>query len=154
MTSRLRALGLRAAPLCALVVTLLTGHAAVGKPDLPLVLLDSFDQAFAVVYDAAERKVAALEAAASPAPPRRDVCTLLHELERNVTLACEAASTALDVELALAGSLSPERRNAVLGCIERHLGEARHALSRATDLAERAEYTTSCERLREVRRMI
>jgi hypothetical protein len=69
-------------------------------------------------------------------------------------MACDAASTRLDVELAVAASLSPARRTAVLGCIEHHLGEARRAAGRAIDPELRAEYDATCERLCEVRRTI
>ena len=154
MTSWLRVLGLHAVLLCLLVATALTSHLAVAKPDLPLALLDSFDQVFALVYDAAERKVTELEATDPPAPPRPDVVALLRELEGQITAACDAASTRLDVEIAVAGSLSAERRHAVLGCIERHLGEARDAAGNAIDPDVRAEYEATCERLREVRRLV
>lgn len=154
MTSWLRMLGLHVVLLCLLVATALTSHVAVAKPDLPLALLDSFDQVFALVYDAAERKVSELEATDPPALPRHDVAALLRELEGRITAACDTASTRLDVELAVADSLAPERRTAVLGCIERHLGEARDAAARATDPELRAEYDATCERLREVRQMV
>ena len=71
-----------------------------------------------------------------------------------VERACSAASTALEVELAVAGTLTPERRLAALGCLERHLREARRDAARAADPAVRAEYEATCERLRDVRRMI
>jgi len=82
------------------------------------------------------------------------VDALLTELEHRVAVACDAASIRLDVELVVADSLSPERRHAVLACIDRHLGEARHALRRASDPAVRAEYRVTCERLRGVRGMV
>jgi hypothetical protein len=148
----LRALGLRIALLCMLVATVLATHVSVAKPALPFALIDSFDRAFALVYDAAERKVAALEAT-SPAP-RRDVFALLRELERIVIAECDVAAAKLDVELAISDSWSLERRHAVLGCVEHHLGEARKALDRTTDPDVRAEYLATCERLREVRRLI
>jgi hypothetical protein len=154
MTSRLRALGLRVAVLCALVPAAVATHVAGAKPDLPFALLESFDRAFALVYDAAERRVVELEAARPSVPPRRELFTLLVELDGAVTAACDAATARLDVELAVAGSLSPERRHAALGCIERHLDEARKALGRATDPDVRAEYHITCERLREVRRLV
>jgi ATP/maltotriose-dependent transcriptional regulator MalT len=153
MSSWLRVLGLRVALLSGLVATVGSPHTAAGKPDLPFVLLDSFDQAFACVYRAAERKVAELEAA-RPAPRRHVVVAILDALECQVAAACDAASTALDVEIAVADTLPPERRMAVLGCIERHLGEARRALGRASDPEERAEYDRTCERLREIRRLV
>ena len=154
MTSWLRGLGLRVAVLCAFVPTVLVTHAAVAKPELPFALLESFDRAFSLAYDAAERRVAELEAAKAPVPVRRELFAMLDELEGVVAAACDAATARLDVELAVAGSLSTERRHAVLGCIERHLDEARKALGRATDPYVRAEYRATCERLREVRRLV
>jgi len=153
MTSSLRALGLRFAVLCALFGTVASAHAAVAPPSLPLALLDSFDQAFALVYEAAERKVAALEAAAPP-PPRRDAFTMLGELAADVAVMCDTAAAALEVEIATAGSLSPTRRAAVLGCIERHLRDARRAVAQARDPEVRAEYEATCARLRDVRQLI
>jgi hypothetical protein len=153
MTSWLRVLGLHVVMLGILAATVVTSHVAVAKPDLPLALLDSFDEVFARVYDAAERKVTALETTDPPASPRPDVFALLREFEGRVAMACDTAFARLDAELAVAASLSPARRTAVLGCIERHLGEARTAAGRATDPDERAEYEATCERLREVRRM-
>src|SRR5690349_24132397 len=102
----LRVLGLRIAVVCALVMTLVALHVAVARPNLPLTLLDSFDQAFSAVYDAAERKVAELEAA-RPAAQRRDVFALLSEVADHIAAMCDAATAALDVELAVADSMSP-----------------------------------------------
>jgi hypothetical protein len=148
----LRLLGLRVALLSGLIVTASTTAHAAAPPDLPT-LIDSLDRAFSLVYDAAERKVAALEVA-RPAPPLLDVSTLLDDFAGCVAQACDASAIALDVELAVAGSLSPERRYAALGCLERHLREARRAASRATDPVVRAEYEVTCERLRDVRRLL
>ena len=148
-----RVLGLRIASLCALLSIALGTRPAAAQPDLPA-LLDSFDRAFALVYDAAERQVAELEAARPPAPLLPDVFTLLDAYAGCVERACSAASTALDVELVLAGSLSTERRYATLSCLERHLREARRDAARAADPAVRTEYELTCERLRDVRRMI
>lgn len=148
-----RVLGLRIASLCAVLSIAFLARPAAAQPDLPA-LLDSFDRAFALVYDAAERRVAELEAACPPAPLLPDVFTLLDQLAGDVERACSAASTALDVELALAGSLSIERRYAALGCLERHLREARRDAARAADPAVRTEYELTCERLRNVRNSI
>lgn len=148
-----RALGLRIASLCALLSIAFVARPAAAQPDLPA-LLDSFDRAFALVYDAAERQVAELEAARPPAPLLPDVSALLELLTGDVERACSAASVALDVELVLAGSLTPERRYAALSCLERHLREARRDAARAGDPVVRAEYEATCERLRDVRRMI
>ena len=148
-----RVLGLRIASLCAVLSIAFVARPAAAQPDLPA-LLDSFDHAFSLVYDAAERRVAELEAARPPAPLLPDVFTLLGAFAGHVEHACTAASTALDIELVLAGSLSPERRYATLSCLERHLREARRDATRADDPAVRAEYEATCERLRDVRRMI
>ena len=154
MLFRSRVLGLHAVMLCTLVAAVLATHIAAIKPDLPLALLDSFDQAFDLVYDAAERKVSELETAPATAPPRRDVLAILGSLETQIAAACDRASAVLDAELAVAGSLSPERRIAVLGCIERLLADARNAARRVSDPEVRAEYAATCDRLREVRRLI
>jgi hypothetical protein len=154
MTSRLRTLGLRVAVLCALVPAALATHVSGARTDLPFALLESFDRAFALVYDAAERRVVELEAARPAAPQHRELFALLVELDGTVTAACEAATARLDIELAVAASLTTERRHAVLGCIERHLDDARKSLGRATDPEVRAEYHATCERLREVRRLV
>ena len=152
-----RVLGLRIASLCALLsMTISAGFVlrpAAAQPDLPA-LLASFDRAFARVYDAAKRQVTELEAARPPAPLLPDVFTLLDAFAGCVEHACSAASTALDVELVLAGSLPLERRYATLSCLERHLREARRDAARAPDPAVRAEYEATCDRLRDVRRMI
>jgi hypothetical protein len=148
----LRLLGLRVALLSGLIVTASTTAHAAGPPDLPA-LLASLDRAFSRVYDVAERKVAELEVA-RPAPPLLHVSALLDDFAGCVAQACDAAATALDVELAVTGSLSPERRYAALGCLERHLREARRDAARATDPAVRAEYEVTCERLRDVRRLL
>jgi hypothetical protein len=112
MTPWLRGLGVRVAMLCAFVPAVLATHAAVGKPELPFALLESFDRAFALVYDAAERRVVELETAKPGVQLRRDLATILGEFEGLVTAACDAATARLDVELAVAGSLSTERRGA------------------------------------------
>lgn len=153
MSSWLRALGLRVALLGALVVTLLATHLLVPRSNLPFVLLDSFEQAFTRVYDAAERRVVALEARPPPAPPH-DVAALLGALGREIDAACDATATALDVELALSDALSPARRAAVRGCIERHLADARRCLTRASDPELRAEYARTCQRLRQIRDLV
>jgi hypothetical protein len=153
MTSWLRVLGLRVALLCALVATLVAAQIAAPRGTLPFALIDSFDRAFSLAYDAAERKVAALETTTT-APPRRDLGALLRELERMIIAEHDAATARLDAELVVAGSLSLERRNAALGCIERHLRSARRELARATDPRVCAEYQATCERLREIRDLV
>jgi len=150
----LRALALRVAVLCALVPAAVATHVVVAKSELPFALLESFDQAFALAYDAAERQVAALESTRPRLSAGRDVVALLGDLEGVITAACDAAGARLDVELAVAGSLSRERRNAVLGCIERHLNDARKSMRETADPLVRAEYGVMCERLREVRRFV
>lgn len=150
----LRVLGVRVALLSGLLATVFASHGAAGKPDLPHALLESFDQAFSQVYDAAERRVAELEAAPPAARPPRDVFGLLRALEGRLAVVLDATTARLDVELALAGSLPPERRIAARACIDRHLEDTRAALERATDPDVRDEYWTTCERLCEVRRLV
>ncbi|HSR96649.1 MAG TPA: hypothetical protein VLM79_06240 [Kofleriaceae bacterium] len=150
----LRALALRVAVLLALVPTAVATHIVGAKSELPFALLESFDRAFALAYDAAERQVAALEATRPRLPAGPDVLSLLGELEGIITAACDAAGARLDVELAVAGSLSLERRNAALGCLERHLDAARRSMRETADPRVRAEYAITCERLREVRQLI
>lgn len=154
MTPWLRALGLRVAVLCVLLPAALVTHVASARSELPFALLESFDRAFALAYDAAERQVVALETTRPRPPSGREVFPLLGELEGMIAAACDAAAARLDVELTVAGSLSPERRHAVLGCIERHLNEARKTLRRTDDPLVRAEYQLTCERLREVRELV
>jgi hypothetical protein len=154
MTSWLRGFGLRVALLSLVIASVLVAHASVARRSLPFALLDAFDQAFGQAYDAAERKVVALEAARPAQPAGLDLSAMLGRAEREIAAACDIASAELDVELAVARWLSPERRRAVLGCIERHLGEAREAQALASDPEERAEYAATCERLREVRGLI
>ncbi|HEX7837709.1 MAG TPA: hypothetical protein VF469_09615 [Kofleriaceae bacterium] len=153
----LRVIGVRLALLAllpGLLATVFATHGAAGKPDLPYALLESFDQAFSLVYDAAERRVAELEAT-PPAPrPPRDVFALLRVLEGQLAVALDTTAAHLDVELALAGSLPPERRIAARACIDRHLDETRAALEHTTDPQVRDEYWTTCEQLCEVRRLV
>ena len=151
--SWLRVLVLRIAVVCALVMTLVALHVALARPNLPLTLLDSFDQAFSAVYDAAERQVAALEAA-KPSAQRPDVFALLSQVGDHIAAMCDAATAALDVELTVASSLPPDLRTATLGCIEHHLDEARRAAHNSRDPEVSAEYRATCDRLRDVRRMI
>jgi len=154
MPSWLRALGVRVALLSGLLATVFATHHAAGKPDLPYALLESFDQAFSLAYSAAERKVAEIEATAPAPRPPRDVFSRLRELEGRLAAVLDATTARLDVELALADSLPPERRIAVRACIDRHLDDTRAALLRTPDPAVRDEYWTTCERLCEVRRMV
>jgi hypothetical protein len=156
MISWLRVLGLRVALLCTLASVVLVTHLALPRTELPFTLLESFDRAFALVYDAAERQVAELEAGGGPAPSaqRRDVFAMLDQLADHIAAACDAATAALDIELALAGSLTAERRIATLGCLEHHLDQARRSAERTGDPLVRAEYEATCDRLRDVRRMI
>ncbi len=150
----LRVLGVRVALLSGLVATVFTTHGSAGKPDLPYALLQSFDQAFSLVYDAAERRVAELEATPPAARPPRDVFALLRVLEGQLAVVLDATAAHLDVELALADALPPERRIAARACINRHLDETRAALERTTDPQVRDEYWTTCEQLCEVRRLV
>lgn len=153
MASRLRILGLRVALVWVAIAAVLAMHIVVAKRSLPLALFDSFDQAFELAYSAAERRVAELEAA-RPTRLVGEVTRLIDELERAIAQACDVASAELDVELAMAGALPDDRRRRVLSCIEYHLGQARDAVTHATDPSVRAEYSATCEHLLQVRQMI
>lgn len=59
-------------------------------PPLPIALLASFDEALALVSDAAEQRIAELEQRSDA--PRRSPCVadLLARIDRDVTAACDA----------------------------------------------------------------
>jgi hypothetical protein len=150
MSSRLRTFGLRIAFLFAIIAAAATIRVASAKPTLPAALLDSFDRACQLV----EQHIAELEQRASRPRSSLDVVAVLDRLEADIMVAGDAASEALDLELALATDLPWERRMAARGCIERLLGEARCDRLAATDPELRAEYDTTIERLREIRRHV
>src|SRR4051812_32963879 len=139
MTSWLRRVGF----LCALVAGIFATHLVVAKPRLPFVVFATLDRALA----SAER------AQLAPAPEDPLLAVLAH-YEAELLVACDAASDALDRELARLAELSPERRAAALVMTRVHLDLARGDLAHAATPAEYVEYDATCERLRDVRRML
>jgi hypothetical protein len=120
---------------------------------LPIALLASFDEALALVSDAAEQRIAELERRAEA--PRRSPCVadLLVRVDRDVTAACDDAREALDRALATV-ELSPARRAAVLASIDRQLAEAHLARAGTTDPDVRLEYDVTCCHLRAIRAVV
>jgi hypothetical protein len=140
MTSWLRRVGF----LCALIAGIFATHLVVAKPRLPFVVFATLDRALA----SAER--------AQLAPPgsQDPLLEVLAHYEAELLVACDAASDALDRELARLAELSPERRAAALAMTRVHLDLARGDLAHAATPAEYVEYDATCERLRDVRRML
>jgi hypothetical protein len=153
MSSRLRGLGLRIAFLFSVVAAVFAVRISVAKPSLPFVLLDSFDKAFSLVSDAADKRLAELERRRT-APATTTVAALLDRLDGEITVACDAATDLLDTELVLVDTLPEFRRASVRGCIERLLVKTRDDRANAIDPAERAEYDATLERLREIRSLV
>jgi hypothetical protein len=120
---------------------------------LPIALLASFDEALALVSDAAEQRIAELEQRAGT--PRRSPCVadLLVRVDRNVTAACDEARAALDRARATI-ELSPARRAAVFASIDHQLAEAQRARAGTTDPDVRLEYDVTCCHLRAIRAMV
>ena len=135
-------------------IAVLFGTQAVSSvPPLPIALLASFDEALALVSDAAEQRIAELER--RPEAPRRSPCVadLLARFDRDVTVACDDARAALARAIETV-ELSPARRAAVLASIDRQLAEAHRERARATDPAVRVEYIVTCTHLRAIRALV
>jgi hypothetical protein len=133
----LRALPVRIVLGIAVVLVIIGTHMAVPKQRLPFVLIDSFDKAYALVEQ--------------PKPTLHQVFALI---EAELTVACDAASDALDAQLAQLHTLSAERRALALEVAVSHLVDARENLAHAIDADEYREYDAMCERLRDVRRLL
>ncbi|MEO8549655.1 MAG: hypothetical protein ABI678_06770 [Kofleriaceae bacterium] len=140
MTSWLRRLGF----LCALIAGIFATHLVVAKPRLPFVVFATLDRAFASVD----------RAQLAPPASRDPLMVVLAHYEAELLVACDAASDALDRELARLADLAPERRAAALTMARVHLDLARGDLAHAATPAEYVEYDATCERLRDVRRML
>jgi hypothetical protein len=149
-----RALPLRVVFGITIVLAVIAMHMSVAKPRLPFVLVDSFDKAWSLVSDAAERRIDEIEA--DVAKPRKGptLDDVLARMDAELSVACDAATDLLDTQLAALDSLAPQRRTAALDCTLRHLVAARESLVHANDPAEFAEYDALCERLRDVRRLL
>lgn len=153
MTLPLSSRRLRAAFVFAIVAALFGVQLASPVPPLPIALLASFDEALALVSDAAEQRIAELEQR-SDAPRRSPrVADLLARIDRDVTAACDDARAALDRAIETV-ELSPARRAAVLASIDRQLVEAHRARTGTTDPAVRLEYDMTCRHLRALRALV
>jgi hypothetical protein len=139
------------------------GLGASPPPQLPFALLDSFDQAMKLVTAAAEKQIAEIEArsAQTARAPTVSFDEWLDRFEQQLAGVDAAAHDALDRALVAAPELSPQRREAVLDCIESHLAIASDDLSRALDgrddelgRLEVAEYRATFVRLRAVRALV
>jgi len=152
--SWLRALPLRVVFGIAILLAIIGMHMAVAKPRLPFVLIESFDKAWSLAHDAADRRMTEIEAEA--AKPRRGptLDDVLARMDAELSVVCDAATDLLDTQLATLDSLAPDRRAAALDCTLHHLVAARESLVHANDPAEFAEYDALCERLRDVRRLL
>jgi len=143
-------LGLVAAVSSAAVSSAAVSSAAVSP--LPIALLASFDEAIALVHEAAEQRIVELEQRPAPARASR-VAGLFARFERDVTAAGEDARAAL-ARAIVTVELSPARRAAVLASIDHQLAEARRARWAASDPAVRAEYVVTCRQLRALRAVV
>ncbi len=146
MASSLRRFALRLGVFCALLVGVFATHLAVAKPKLPFVVLGTLDRALS--------RADQLQLTQHPPGARLTLLDVLGLYEADLLVAGDAASEALDAELAQLAQLAPERRAAALDCVHHHLAEARADLAHAATPAEYVEYDATCERLREVRRLL
>jgi hypothetical protein len=135
------------AALVALVTAISGSHAASATPVSLDALLQSFDQALAIVSEAAEQRIAEIEQRRPAQPPR------LAELEAQIDVACDIASDVLDYTISTT-ELTGFQRSVVRACVDRHVWDARRDLEAETDPRVRTEYLVTYERLQEVRRMI
>lgn len=144
---------LRAAVVFAVAAAVFGARAVAPVPPLPIALLASFDEAIALVHDAAEQRIAALEQRTEPLRRSPCVAELLARIERDVTAASADARAAL-AHAFEAGELPPVRRAAVLASIDRQLAEAHRACARTSDPAVRLEYSATCTHLRAIRALV
>ena len=131
------------------LVAALFGVRTFSLPPLPLSLIASFDKAVAGV----EQQIRELERAPASAT-RPQVAELLARLDGEITVACDAATEALDAVLAAPPSISAIHRAVVLACIDRHLWETDRDLADTIDPDVRVEYQATRERLVEIRALI
>jgi hypothetical protein len=133
------------------LVTLITGHHAASAAPVSLdALVKSFDQALAIVSEAAEKRIAEIEQR-RPDPTSR--VPRFAELEAQIDVACDIASDVLDYTISTT-ELSGFQRSVVRACVDRHVWEARRDLEAETDPRVRTEYLVTYERLQEVRRLV
>ncbi|HET9988892.1 MAG TPA: hypothetical protein VFQ65_10230 [Kofleriaceae bacterium] len=143
MASWLRRFGVRLAFFCVLIAGMFATHLAVAKPRLPFVVFGTLDRAFTL----AEQQQSAIT-------PRQTLLEVLEIYEAELLVIGDAASDALDHELARLDHVAPLHRAAALACVQRHLELARADLVHATTPEEFREFDATCERLRDVRRVL
>jgi len=130
-----RRFALRVGVLFLLVAGVFATHLAVSKPRLPFVVLASIERAFSQ-------------------PQKLTILEVLTQYEADLLVACDAASESLDRALARLETLQPERRAAAYFVTMKHLELARGDLAHAATAEEFIEYDATCERLRDVRRLL
>jgi hypothetical protein len=144
---------LRIAFLVAVVVALL--GARIATVPLPIALLDSFDEAIALVSSAAEQRIAALEQQLPASRSSPSVAEALAELDREVATACQDARAALAAAIArLPRPLAPPQRATVLASIDRELAEVHRATVAARDPAVRLEHDATYRQLQLIRDLV
>jgi len=138
----------------ALLLTVLaacSGHRAASATPVSLdALLQSFDQALAIVSEAAEQRIAEIEQRRPTQSPR---LPRIADLEAQIDVACDIASDVLDYTISTT-ELSGFQRSVVRACVDRHVWQARRDLEAETDPRVRTEYLVTYERLQEIRGMI
>ncbi|MEO6775131.1 MAG: hypothetical protein ABI467_19360 [Kofleriaceae bacterium] len=143
MASWLRRFGVRLAVFCLLIAGVLATHLAVAKSRLPFVVFGTLDRALTI----AERDQPSVA-------PTHTLMQVLALYEAELVVICDAASDALDHELARLDTVLPQHRAAALVYVQHHLDRARGDLAHSTTSGEAAEYDATCERLRDVRRLL
>jgi len=143
MVSWLRRFGVRLAFFCMLIAGVFATHLAVAKPRLPFVVFGTLDRAFTIA-----------EQHQAPVAGKHTLMEVLAIYEAELLVIGDAANDALDHELARLDQVAPAHRAAALACVQRHLDLARADLVHAQTPDEFREFDATCERLREVRRML
>lgn len=143
MASWLRRFGVRLAFFGVLIAGVFATHLTHAKPRLPFIVLSSLDRAFTQ----AEREQPRVAAT-------HTLDDVLKIYEAHLLVIGDAASDALDHELARLEHVAPAHRTAALACLQRHLDLARADLVRSATPEEFREFDATCERLREVRRTL
>lgn len=143
MASWLRRFGVRLAFFGVLIAGVFATHLTHAKPRLPFVVLSTLDRAFTLA-----------EQDQAPVGTKHTLSEVLAIYEAQLLVIGDAASDALDHELARLDEVAPAQRTAALACLQRHLDLARTDLIHASTPDEFREFDATCERLREVRRML
>ena len=143
MASWLRRFGVRLAFFGVLIAGVFATHLTHAKPRLPFVVLGSLDRAFTLA-----------EQQQPPVGTKQTLDEVLRIYEAQLLVIGDAASDALDHELAQLDRVASTHRAAALACLQRHLDLARTDLIHAQTPEEFREFDATCERLREVRRML